>query len=498
MERPNFLFILTDQQRADTLGAYGCAVGATPNLDRLAAGGVTCARAYCNNPLCMPSRASLLTGRYPHASGVRTNGCAPRSGQALLPDLLSRAGYRTAAFGKVHYHPVRAEPEGYWPENQHVIASGEDLTRPYLGFHEIALGCGHGDVMPGLHTRELQARHPEVLERRGPRGALRTPDTALKETRGLNTYQTSVPLEHYPTTWVTDRTVEYLMRAEEPFFLWCGLNDPHHPFCPPGPYWDRFKPEEMPAPRKRAGELDAMPPHFKAVYEGRYRDRDTDGFMWGSEPYLSEENVRLMAAAYYGMIALIDDSVARMLDALERRGLRENTVVVFASDHGELLGDHGLILKGPYQYESSLRVPFVWNAPRRLPACGVVRRPVGLVDFMPTILELAGVECPAGVQGRSLVEALGGLDASDEGEAYVENDVDALGLRMRTLVTERWKITAYANPEHGELFDLENDPDEFENLWDRGDPKVKQALLRRLAAAMIRNQDPLPAKTCHA
>jgi len=132
LEKPNVLHIMTDQQRADTLGVYGSELAATPNIDALAASGVTFGRAYCNNPLCMPSRATVLTGRYPCCSGVRTNGCVASAGQRVLPELLSEAGYQTAAFGKVHYHPAESEPQGYWPENRKVTwYAGEDYGEIY-------------------------------------------------------------------------------------------------------------------------------------------------------------------------------------------------------------------------------------------------------------------------------------------------------------------------------------------------------------------------------
>ena len=191
--KPNILLVITDQQRADTLGVYGSDLGATPNIDRLAASGVTFRRGYCNNPLCMPSRASLLTGRYPSSTGVRTNGAVARDGQPLLPGLLSEVGYRTAAFGKVHYHPAGAQPRGYWPENRHAIESGQDLTRPYLGFQEVALGCGHSDVIPGLHERELREKAPSLLEKRGPGGALFVPDPLLHRAQKIETYQSGIP-----------------------------------------------------------------------------------------------------------------------------------------------------------------------------------------------------------------------------------------------------------------------------------------------------------------
>jgi arylsulfatase A-like enzyme len=296
--RPNFLFILTDQQRADTLGAYGSALGATPHLDRLAAEGVTFERGYCNNPLCMPSRATILTGRCPSSTGVRTNGCVPREGLPLLPVLLKEAGYHTGACGKIHYHPNGGVTDEYWPENRLLAASGADLTRPYLGFDAIALACGHGDVAPGDHERWLRREHPEVYALRGPQHALEAPDPWLMTAEKLATYKTAIPEELYPTTWVIDRTVELLGRVEEPFFVWCGINDPHHPFDPPGHYWGMFDPRQMPLPPRCEGELNTKPPHIRDFYQGTLPTTDTDGFLHGCKN-LTDERLRLVRAAYY-------------------------------------------------------------------------------------------------------------------------------------------------------------------------------------------------------
>jgi arylsulfatase A-like enzyme len=285
--------------------------------------------------------------------------------------------------------------------------------------------------------------------------------------------------------------------------VWCGINDPHHPFKPPGKYWHMFKPEDMPPPVRRKGELDDKPPHFRAFYEGRYKDLDTDGFLLGSEPYLTDERVRLIRAAYYGMVALIDDSVKRMIDALERRGLRQNTVVLFVTDHGELLGDHGLVLKGPLHYESLLRVPFVWNGSNHLAGGHTVGGLAGLIDLFPSILDLAGVPIPAGTQGKTLIRPLRGESDRAHDQVYVENDADVLSLRLRTLVTERWKLTWTANQRTtdqvcGEIYDLEEDPHEFVNLWDRCDPAVQHELVSRLLETVVANQDTLPPKISHA
>ncbi|MFQ5810129.1 MAG: sulfatase, partial [Armatimonadota bacterium] len=292
-QEPNFLLVVTDQQRTDTLGAYGCELGATPHIDAMAAAGVTFPRGYCNNPLCMPSRAALLTGRYPSSTGVRTNGCTAHPGQPLLAELLAQAGYRTGAFGKVHFHPGGGEPGGYWPENRTFIESGADLTQPYLGFQTVAVGCGHGEVLPGLHAAELAEHHPDVYAKRGRDNALVVPDPWLFGAQKIETYQTAIPPEHYATTWVTDKTIDFIQSAEEPFFAWCGIPDPHHPFKPPGDYWHKFDPADMPPATCREGELDDKPPHFRSFWEGEYAGLDTDGFLLGSKGQLTDERLRI-------------------------------------------------------------------------------------------------------------------------------------------------------------------------------------------------------------
>ena len=203
-------------------------------------------------------------------------------------------------------------------------------------------------------------------------------------------------------------------------------------------------------------------------------------------------------AAYYGMVALIDDSVKRMLDVLECRGLRENTVILFVTDHGELLGDHGLILKGPLHYESLLRVPFVWNGPNHLAGGRTVGGLSSLIDLFPSILDLAGVPVPEGTQGKTLIRPLTGASDRAHDQVYVENDADVLGLRLRTLVTERWKLTWYAGQDDAEIYDLQEDPHEFVNLWDRCDPAIQHELVSRLLETVVANQDTLPPKISHA
>ena len=340
---------------------------------------------------------------------------------------------------------------------------------------------GHGDVMPGLHARELQEQHPEIYALRGSNGALEAPDELIQHAHKIQTYKTAIPTEHYPTNWVVDRTIEFLEEVDGPFFAFCSINDPHHPFCPPGDYWHKFTSEDMPAPIRQDGELEDKPPHFRGFYNGDYKDIDTDGFLLGSEPYLSEERVQIIRAAYYGMVALIDDGIARIMDALRSRNLEENTIVLFLSDHGELLGDHGLILKGAFHYQTLMQVPLFAYAPGLIPAGHVVDGPVGLIDLYATLLELAGCEMPEGTQAESLVPQLVGKTSSGREQVYID----------------RWRVTHYAGEEYGELYDLERDPNEFVNLWDR-DVNTRRELQAQLLDVMTQNQSWLPPKVSHA
>jgi arylsulfatase A-like enzyme len=497
-ERPNILFIITDQQRTDTIGVYGSDMGATPTLDRMAASGCRFENAYCNNPLCMPSRASILTGKYPSVNGVRANGVLAHLGQQLLPELLSAAGYDTAAFGKMHFHPGSCETAaGYWPEHRNSIDAGMDLTQPYLGFNTIKLGLGHSDILPGLHERELAEHHPEVLKLRGTKSALEVPDELLLSAHKIQTYKSAVPTEHYATNWVAHQTIDYLEQVEGPFFAWCGFGDPHHPFNPPGEYWDRYKPSDVPSAVRRSGELEDKPPHFRAFQDGDYAGMDTDGFLLGSDPYLTDERVAIIRAAYFGMVAMIDDAIARILSTLEAKGLAENTIVFFLSDHGELLGDHGFMLKGPFHYQPLINVPLMAYAPGLLPGGRVVEGPVGLMDLNATMLELAGASIPDDTQSRSLVDQLSGKTDHGFEHALIEHDLDTHDLRLRTLVTDRYRITHSAGQSYGELYDLKEDPDEFVNLWDT-DVETRKALLVQLLDEVAGNIPWEPPKISHA
>ena len=215
---------------------------------------------------------------------------------------------------------------------------------------------------------------------------------------------------------------------------------------------------------------------------------------------MTDAHARETIAHYYGMVTLIDDAVGRILEALDRLGLAEHTVVVFGTDHGELLGDHGLWLKGPFLYESLIRVPYVWRLPGQFPAGRVVSEVTSYLDFAPTVLELAGVAQDPLMQGASMAALLrGDTDEPPRDYAIVELREDLDGLQSRTLVNERYKLTCYLGHEFGELFDLEEDPEERHNLWqDPSHAATREALLGLLVSAMAGAARPLLPRLCYA
>lgn len=458
--QPNLLLITTDQQRADSLGVYGNQVCRTPTLNRLGQDGVILDRAYVTNPICMPSRASLLTGLLPHRHGVWANGVRlPEETRTLAHDL-AEAGYRTAVIGKAHLSPhlsrISLEGEPRWREEEDRFRSWHG---PYFGFSHVELGLGHSQSNGhyGFWLRELDS---EASERCGMAGAEPSPTGAPAS--GLS----RLPVALHQSTWVAERSVAYLQeraRAGEPFFLWASFFDPHPPFLPPLPYARRVDPSGVPLPVRMDGELDGRPRHFLERFRGV--GPDLEGGKFGDLERLTEAQIREIVAHYYAMVELVDDSVNAILTALERSGLARDTVVVFTSDHGELLGDHGLLGKGPFHYEGLIRIPCLWRWPNGLPAGRRRSGLMSLADFAPTVLDLLGVGPSTRYQGTSRVDLLRRDGEAGGQSLLVEFDSQFQDLRARTVVTDRWKLTSYPGQSYGELVDLNNDPLEFRNLW---------------------------------
>ncbi len=477
MDRPNILWICTDQQRADTLGCYGNTWTQTPNIDRLAARGALFERAFCQNPLCTPSRSSFLTGRYPRTTRNRQNGQSLPPDEVLVTKLLADGGYECGLAGKLHLSA--AHPN---------VASVRErrIDDGYTTFH----WSHHPD------RDWATADYNQWLASQGL-SYTRTPF------RGSAHVQTSMAAPYHQTTWCADRAIEFMeARADgsQPWLFSVNIYDPHHPFDPPMEYLQRYSDrlDEIPLPNYVPGELDDKPVFQRIDHGGAYGgQRDFYAF-----DRMTPQDHRLIRAAYWAMCDLIDAQVGRMLDALERTGQRENTLVVFMSDHGEMLGDHGIYLKGPHFYEPAVRMPLIVSQPGAVQA-GRWKALVEFVDLAPTLLEAAGLQRYAGMQGRSLWPLLTGGAGADRhrddvycehyGTTYPEPGAHSAYATM--LRTDRHKLTIFHGTEDGELYDLRHDACETHNLWrDPASQRVKLELTLRLCDRMAWTVDPLPQR----
>ena len=429
--RPNILWYCTDQQRFDTIGALGNEFVRTPTIDRIVEEGVAFTHAYCQSPICTPSRSSFMTGMY--SSRVHNS----RNGNDTFPDqppvitkLIAESGYNCGMVGKFHL-----QSSGYRTEPR--IDDGFSYWR----FSH----APRDDWEEGHHYAEW------VKARGGDLNAMReSPER--------------VSTEFHQTTWASDCAIEFInqQQSAEPWLLNLNIYDPHPPFIPPKSYADQFDADEMPGPYFQESDLDQQAKLASLDFQDEIRTPE-------------EHDAKQKQADYYAMIAQIDDQFARILQALEESGQRENTIIIFTSDHGETLGDHGLMYKGCRFYEGLVRVPLIFHAPGKFKQNLRSDALVELLDMSATILDLAQVEKPDYFQGNSLLPILEGNSSSEHHRDYVRCEYfDALdphftggtGTYGTMHRTDRYKLCMYHDKDLGELYDLQEDPWEFNDLWD--------------------------------
>lgn len=447
MTRPNIVIIMTDQQRWDTLGAYGNDYIRTPNIDRLTEDGVLFEQAFVPIPLCIPSRASLFTGRYPSRQGL-----GPHSGFPLpseTPNLarsLRDAGYRTMLVGKDH------------------LFGSDGLTRCF----DHVVRYDHSGRVPDERVDKEEnairaARHGRYGER-------------FFEPDGQRA-------EHAPTRRLTSEAIDAVHDVSaggQPFFLWLSYPDPHPPYVVTEPYNSMYRGQSLGVPAAGTGELDQKP----------LRQRVSRRLMSVDE--YSRSDVKRIREIYYGMVSFVDDEVGRFVQALHAEGIADNTVVLFMSDHGDYLGDHGMVRKSPAMYDCLIRIPLAISWPGQIKSRRVANTLVESIDLAPTLLDLVGLPTLPGNEGSSLKSLLLGETEvhkdrvfglyGSAGEPYTEMDVekidfDALVMqphpwmgaltmrgRMAMVRTLDWKLVCYQGGE-GELYDLQHDPNELVNRY---------------------------------
>ncbi|UTW11405.1 sulfatase-like hydrolase/transferase [Marinobacterium rhizophilum] len=491
--RPNIVFITSDQHRGDCFGFEGRAVK-TPHLDELARAGTRFDACITPSVVCQPARAAILTGQLPRTNGVHDNGIDLETavGEKGFAGSLAAAGYETAFIGKAHFSTYHTfEPTGR-PECIKSSASyGDDWYGPYMGFQHVELMMiGHNWFLPpkppeGLHYERWFYADGQGERKNGLYGCRLEPDVGAAQT-----WHSALPVAWHNSTWTGDRAVEYIKgEHEKPFCLWVSLPDPHHPFDAPEPWSRMHDPLLVDLPVHRARDLEQRPWWHRAAIETK--PKGTAEVVATRQAYSrvepqSDLQLRHMIANYYGMISLVDHQVGRILIALEEAGIADDTLVVFSSDHGEMLGDHGLVLKGPMHYEGVLRVGMIVRGPG-VPAGKRVADPVSTLDLAPTFSDYAGAPPLHNYHGHSL-RPLIETDSASRDCALNEWELlpsrVGVPLSLRTVRTRRHKLTLEAVSGAGELYDLENDPHEMNNLFD--DPAA--ASVRRELEAMLQNR----------
>jgi arylsulfatase A-like enzyme len=479
VSRPNIIVIMTDQQRADLTRREGYALDTTPFLDGLASRGVWFNRAYTATPVCVCARICMLTGRFPSATRVRTN--YNEADLVAGTDLFSHfraLGYRTSLCGKNHSH-LSAKDADYWFEAHHV---GADDT------HETPQNEAFDRYAGQLHMHLSREATPFPVE-------CQLPYRIVSKAQGFIQSNT-----------------------DQPFLLWLSFPEPHNPYQVPEPYFSLFPPKSLPP--LRSSEADLAAKGFAYRWCRQSFDKAFPDYL---------QTFDRARANYHGMLRLIDDQVQRLVQFCEQRGLLENTIVIFLSDHGDFVGEYGLLRKGPELPEALVRIPLLITGPGISSVTGAHAAHVSITDLFPTLCDAVGSPIPDGVQGRSLWPLLTGrpysqqtfssiyaehgygglpydgtesLDPAKDGLALAAPDgswgrCDCLNSRtqsgtLRMVRRGDWKLLL-DNTGRGQLYNLQADPVELKNLYDHPEAQEPQnILMRELALWMLRTQDPLP------
>jgi arylsulfatase A-like enzyme len=504
MKRPNILLITSDQQRADCYGFVNPALK-TPHLDRLARDGTHFSAAITPNLVCQPSRASILTGQLPLTHGVWDNGVDldPQVGEAGFAGALAGAGYATALIGKAHFATKSTFETTGTPEDRfNGKLYDEGWKGPYMGFQHAELAVlGHFSRLRPWMRPVVGHYERWFLERGLDEEALALWNAALEpETGAAQTWHSALPAAWHGSTWTADRSIAWMRGrdADKPFCLWASFGDPHHPFDCPAPWSSLYQPHEIALPKHRVLDLERRPWWHKAALEGEPQLADPVMKKFRAQgsrvPPQTDEQLRHMTANYYGMISLLDNSVGRILDCVRDLGLERDTLVVFTTDHGEMLGNHGLYLKHPIAYEDLLRIGLIMRGPG-VAAGGHVTEVVSTLDLAQTFQQVADVRARLPQQGESLMALAGGADAPRQGawsEWHVHPSRCGVALKLRTVRTRTHKCSFELESGAGELYDLVNDPEEMHNRFD--DPAykgVREELTQMMHARPGSVRDPL-------
>jgi len=488
----NILFITTDQMRFDALGCNGGQTARTPAIDNLARHGINYTRAHNQNVVCMPARATMITGQHVGSHGVWMNGVSMQEDKQTIAHHLKNHGYRTGLIGKAHFEPWLGSPETFF-ENR---MASENNTGPHRGFEHMELanhffeGHSHYDKWMDDHPEEKAKFYPMVTER-GQNTASRG------DTDAVQVWPMDVPKHLYHTDWVADRTIDWLsnLAEQDPWFCWMSFPDPHHPWDVPESELHRVNWKDVPLPklyREDRAELEALldqkPKHWRGYFEGSvWTNLESPREFIPAD--MTADQIREINAMTHIENELIDEACQKVFDHLTKTNALENTDIIFTTDHGEFQGDYGLLFKGPYHVDALMRLPFIWQpAASANIAAAEVTAPVGHVDLASTFCQIADIDTPDYCEGKPL--PLTDDDATAQNREFVLTEWDSehgpIDMHLKTIYHRSgWLCTCYEastlyEGNEGELYNMNNDPDQLINLWDNSEHRAKRDELVQL------------------
>ena len=435
MNKPNIVLIMTDQQRYDTLSCLGHDHVLTPNIDRLAGRGAAFSRAFVQGAVCGPSRNSIVSGQYVNTHGIRQNEAWLSPNQPNWIEQLRDGGYHTVNIGKMHTSPIRL-PCGF--DHRTVVEN-----KNYLQGHH---GPDPDDY--DLYLSQFGLKRPACTYYKD------IPDWPDHLGATIWPHDEALFIDNVVGKWTVDSIQDH--DFEKPLFLWSGFAGPHDPYDVPESVLERYGDIEIPDPVGWEGELDTKPPPQRQSIAGS-EGRASPAAIWWSRA--TPDRIRRMRRHYFANITLIDDWVGKIVEAIEAAGEIDNTLFVFTSDHGDCLGDHGLVYKFSSHYDAVARVPLVFAGPG-VSAIGESDPLVELIDLGPTLLDFAGLGPLDGASGSSVRPLLEGEDTELHETVFSEH-----GPRVMAR-TKEWKLIFYPGEPYGELYSLTDDPNELHNLYD--------------------------------
>ncbi|MBZ0291921.1 MAG: sulfatase-like hydrolase/transferase [Anaerolineae bacterium] len=490
----NILLITSDQQHHSTFRHPEIQ---TPNLDRLADSGTVYQRAYCPNPTCTPTRSSMITGKYPSQHGAYSLGTKLPEWEPTVGEAFSRAGYRTALVGKAHFQPLRGSEEFPSLESYPLMQDldyWQQFEGPFYGFEHVELARNHTDE---AHVGQHYALWMEEKGLTNWRDHFQKPTG----TQDAQRHKWSLPEEFHYNTWIAERSKallsEYQQKGES-FFLWASFFDPHPSYLVPEPWDTMYDPAHVTVPQVTPGEHDHNPPHFQMTQTEKpdfsaWKEAGGNA-MHGFQSHLQDrDSLARDIAVYYGMISCMDKYIGQIVDQLEALGLRDDTLIVYTSDHGHFFGQHGLIAKGPFHYEDVVRVPFIVSWPEHVPVNAESEAMQTLVDLPQTLLSVCGIDSVPGMTGVDQSSVWLGERNAARDHVIVEDHHQPTTIHVKTYISQRYKFTAYYQHDYGEIFDLQNDPAETHNLW--ADESLRASLLEELLRAEIAKEEPPTPET---